>query len=328
MIATLISSAAIVLLLMGLFAPFETLGWWAGWYGEKPGDRKLLSDAPIPSSEAKVFVVYLTGIGGTSPTEYSKFEYGLLDGLAEHIQGGEIVDDVFPYATSNQALTGQRVFSWFWRRLRGLRGRGRLSAIAFLINIRNLWQVLVSSDNRFGPLYNYAMAQHVLGKLLEHGYRMQSGVPIALIGYSGGGQIAVGAAPLLKETTRAPVHVVSLGGVMSSSENIMDLDSLTHLYGANDKTQRLGSIMFPQRWPFLPWTSWNRARREGIITRVLVGPMVHTGERSYLDPVAKMEDGQSYLDKTLEVITTAVRTQMGREGAAQDTLGGDTHRAR
>lgn len=319
MIATLITSAAIVLVAMGLFAPFETLGWWAGWYGEKPGEDKLPGEANIPGSEAKVFVVYLTGIGGTSPTEYSRFEHGLLDGLAAHIPDGEMVDDVFPYAASNRALTGQRVFSWFWRRLKGLRGRGRLSTIAFLINIRNLWQVLVSSDARFGPLYNYAMAQHVLGKLIEHGYPRRSGIPIALIGYSGGGQIAVGAAPLLKEATRAPVHVVSLGGVMSSSENIMDLDSLTHLYGANDVTQRLGYIIFPQRWPFLPWTSWNRARRDGIITRVLVGPMVHTGPKSYLDPVTQMENGQSYLARTLEAITAAVNLQTKREDAPEDT---------
>lgn len=170
MIATLITSAVIVLMVMGLLAPFETLGWWAGWYGEKPGEAAMPSGAQPASSEAKVFVVYLTGIGGTSPTEYSRFEHGLLDGLAMQIPDGKIVDDVFPYAASNKALTGQRVFSWFWRRVRGLRGRGRISAIAFLINIRNLWQVLVSSDQRFGPLYNYAMAQHVLGKLLAHGY--------------------------------------------------------------------------------------------------------------------------------------------------------------
>lgn len=94
----------------------------------------------------------------------------------------------------------------------------------------------------------------------------------------------------------------------------MEIDSLTHLYGANDKTQRLGYVMFPQRWPFLPWTSWNRARRDGIITRELVGPMVHTGPKGYLDPITELENGQSYLDRTLEVIASAVSRQIGSSG--------------
>ena len=153
MIATLVSSAIVVLVLMGLFAPFETLGWWAGWYGEKPGERGLPGQAKVLNSEAKQFVVYLTGIGGTSPTEYNKLEQGFLNALEQRLPDAELVDDVFPYASSNQALTGQRVFSWFWRRLENLKGHGALGAVGFLINIRNLWQVLVSSDDRFGPLY-------------------------------------------------------------------------------------------------------------------------------------------------------------------------------
>lgn len=307
MITTLVTSAVLALILMGLFAPFETLGWWAGWYGEKPGERGLPRQPDLAPSEAKQFVVYLTGIGGTSPTEYSGLEQAFLTELRLRLPEVELVDDVFPYAASNKALTGERVFSWFWRRLRGLRGRGVAGTIAFLINIRNLWQVLVSSDDRFGPLYNYATAQHVLGKLLKHGYRMGSGIPITLIGYSGGGQIAVGAAPLLEEAARAPVHVISLGGVMSSNEAILDLDSLTHLYGAKDSTQRLGYVMFPQRWPFFPWTSWNKARKAGIIKKVLIGPMVHTGPNGYLDSETELENGQSYLERTLETMSELIQ---------------------
>lgn len=312
MIGTLTTSAIVALILMGLFAPFETLGWWAGWYGEKPGERGLPKGSEQPASKAKQFVVYLTGIGGTSPTEYSELEQTFLKELKRRLPEVELVDDVFPYAASNKALTGERVFSWFWRRLRGLRGRGVAGTVAFLINIRNLWQVLVSSDDRFGPLYNYATAQHVLRKLLEHGYSLGSGIAITLIGYSGGGQISTGAAPLLEEATRAPVHVISLGGVMSSNEDILEIDSLTHLYGTKDSTERLGYFIFPQRWPFLPWTAWNKARKAGIIKRVHIGPMVHTGPKGYLDPEAKLENGQSYLDKTLETITATLEHTKGK----------------
>ena len=308
MIVTLIVSAAAVLVFMGVFSPFETLGWWAGWYGERPGERELPPD--VPETRAGQFVVYLTGIGGTSPTEYDALEQNFLAELKARLSSSEpateLVDDVLPYASNNKALTGERGFSWFWRRLRNLKGHGAVGAISFLINIRNLWQVLVSSDSRFGPLYNYATAQHVLGKLLAHGYPLGLGVPITIIGYSGGGQIAVGAAPLLEESTAAPVYVISLGGVMSSGENIPKLGGLTHLYGAKDSVQRLGYLFFPGRWPFLPWTAWNRARKAGIITKVPLGPMVHTGAGGYLDPEAKLKNGQSYLDKTLDVMTELI----------------------
>ena len=305
MITTLVIGAVAALFVMGLFAPFETLGWWAGWYGEKPGERETLVTPDNPESKAK-FVVYLTGIGGTSPTTYSALEQGLLRALAKKLPDAELVDDVFPYAANNKALTGERVFGWFWRRLDSFRGRGAASVITSLINLRNFWQVLVSSDSRFGPLYNYATTQHVLGKLLSHGYRIGSGAPITLIGYSGGGQIAVGVAPLLEEATKARVHIISLGGVMSSNENILEVDSLTHLYGAKDSVQRLGYIMFPQRWTFFSWTPWNRARKRGIIRRVLVGPMVHTGKKGYLDPDTRLENAQSYLDKTVNLIVSLV----------------------
>lgn len=305
MIATLIVSAAAVLALMGLFAPFETLGWWAGWYGERPGERGL-PKPDVPVSGAQQFVVYLTGIGGTSPEAFDKLEQNFLAELKVRLTDAEVVDDALPYAASNRALTGQRVFSWFWRRLQSLGGHGAVGAISSLINIRNLWQVLVSSDNRFGPLYNYATAQHVLERLLEHGYPLGQGVPIILIGYSGGGQIAVGAAPLLARSAEAPVRVVSLGGVMSSGETISQLGSLTHLYGAKDSVQRLGYLFFPGRWPFLPWTAWNRARKAGVISRIPLGPMVHTGAGGYLDPDAQLDTGQSYLDRTLGVITELI----------------------
>ena len=307
MVASLVTVAMVALVVAGICAPYETLGWWAGWYGDTPGPsgKLVLKDKTEPSS-AGHFVVYLTGIGGTSPTEYSGLEQTFLKRLEAELPDAELVDDLFPYSPANRALTGQRVFGWFWRRLYGLRGRGGLSLIAFLINVRNLWQVLVSSDNRFGPLYNYATSELVFAHLLDHGYPFGAGVPVTLIGYSGGGQIATGAAPLLKQTLKAPVHVISLGGVMSSEEGLLELDSLTHLYGDRDGTQRLGAIFFPQRWPVMTHSPWNRARREGIVRRVRLGPMGHTGKNGYLDGAANLADGQSYLDKTVSVIADLV----------------------
>lgn len=313
MIATFFLAIFVALILMGLLAPFETLGWWGGWFGnniEEEFSETALQAKAAPTSNAQQFMVYLTGIGGTSATEYSPLETRLLAELKISLPEVQIVDDVFPYSSGNRALTGSRVFAWFWRFLRDVKGHGRFGMIGFLINIRNLWQVLVSSDRRFGPVYNTASTQMIYKKLLEHGYPVHSGIPITLLGYSGGGQISTGAAPLLEQAIRAPVHVISLGGVMSSSQYLYKLYSLTHLYGSKDSTQRLGYILFPARWPFFPWTAWNKARQAGIIQRILIGPMVHTGPKGYLDPETKLEDGQSFLTKTTTVITDIVKRQL------------------
>jgi pimeloyl-ACP methyl ester carboxylesterase len=197
-------------------------------------------------------------------------------------------------------------FAWAWRLFANLRGRRLVGYLSFLINFRNLWQVLVSSDDLFGPLYNYASAELILNKLTAHSYQKGSGLPITLIGYSGGGQISLGAAPFIKEALQAPTHVISLGGVMSSNGGILELDSLTHLYGRRDNVQRLGFILFPQRWSVLKYTPWNQARQRGIIRTLFVGPMNHTGRKGYLDDDATIGQ-KTFLQHTVVTMQTLIR---------------------
>jgi hypothetical protein len=303
----LLTAALIALLLAGVLAPLETFGWWAGWYGDKLLDKPL---PPVNTHKQKHrhYVVFLTGIGGIAPEQHTAREKVFLEHLQAALPEAELIDDIFPYSSSNRALTGQRFFAWAWRIVANLRGRRLVGYLSFLINFRNFWQVLVSSDDRFGPLYNYATADLVLNKLAAHGYTIGSGIPVTLIGYSGGGQIASGAAPFIKEAVGAATHVIALGGVMSSNEGILELDSLSYLYGKADKVQRLGYIFFPQRWPLLTYTAWNHARHLGIIQRVFMGPMNHTGRKGYLDKESYFE-GKSFLDHTVAKITNLIRQQ-------------------
>ena len=84
------------------------------------------------------------------------------------------------------------------------------------------------------------------------------------------------------------MHIISLGGVTGSNSGILELDSLTQLYGDKDVTQRLGYLLFPQRWPRLRFTPRNRARRD-IIRYVAMGPMTHTGRNPSPTIPAKAE---------------------------------------
>ena len=65
---------------------------------------------------------------------------------------------------TNRALTGQRTFARIWRWILARKIAGR-KLVGFLINVRNLWQVVVSADRRYGPMYNEGSAELFLAGL-------------------------------------------------------------------------------------------------------------------------------------------------------------------
>ena len=290
--------------LAGVLSPLEALGWWAGWYkGDLDAPQEGLKDA---AEDADAYVIFLSGIHSVSGEAYAPREVAFLERLEARLPR-VVVEDVFPYSVLNRALTGQRVFSWLWRwnLNRKLHGPG---LAGFMINVRNLWQVAVSADRRYGPIYNQGTTEILLAGLVHHGYRVGSGVPVTLIGYSGGGQIAVGASPYLKEALGgAPISVITLGGVISADPGILSLDGLYYLYGSRDGVQRIGALLSARRWPFVPFSPWSRAKEAGIIHLIKTGAQTHTGPGSYLDAEDFLPDGRSQLDATLDVVTDVVR---------------------
>lgn len=304
MLTTLLAVALLALLIAGALAPLETLGWWAGWYG--PSRDAWRAGAPPEGAPPprERYLVFLSGIHSVSDETQAGREIALLERLAVRFPALEIVQ-VFPYSVTNRALTGQRVFSWFWRWLhdRKLSGRTLAGLTSQLINLRNVWQVLVSADRRYGPLYNQGSAELIARTLLERGYDPELRAPVTLIGYSGGAQIAAGAAPHLRALLRGPVEVISLGGVLSSDPGLLEIERLYLLNGRRDRVQRLGSLLFPGRWALLGHSSWNRADAQGRIVRVDMGPADHTGRWGYFDEDAPLPDGRSYLALTLDVVS-------------------------
>jgi hypothetical protein len=313
-----VALAALVFLFAGVLSPFEALGWWAGWYGREPDELEATSAdgaaAAPPPETPRHYVVFLSGINSVSGEAFAEREIAFLARLKRALPETVLVDDLFPYSVTAQPLTGSRVFARFWRwaLARKLSGPG---LAGFLINLRNLWQVAVSADSRYGPMYNQGSAQMILGGLKRHGYHVSTQgrqpAPVLLIGYSGGGQIAVGAAPHLKKIIGAPVTVISLGGVMSADPGLLSLERLYHLYGTRDNVQRLGNIFFPGRWPFIP-SPWKSAKARGIIKLIPMGPMDHTGPGGYLDDQRHLADGRSYLEVTTQTIVKLVRADERR----------------
>jgi hypothetical protein len=102
-----------------------------------------------------------------------------------------------------------------------------------------------------------------------------------------------------------------LGGIFDSDPGLLALTHLYHLYGDNDRSHYL-SYIAPGRWPFFPASAWNRARRQGLVTQINLGPAGHTGRGGYLDPYTNLPDGRPMVDRTVQVIAEIVgQTALG-----------------
>jgi hypothetical protein len=138
-------------------------------------------------------------------------------------------------------------------------------------------------------------------------------MPLYLVGYSGGGQIAAGVVPYLKKMLGAPITVISLGGVVGAEPGITDAEHFYHLYGRRDGVQRIGWLLSPSRWSIhnkidlLPRSPWHQAKREGKITFIYMGNMRHNGRQGYLDDEFALEDGgKTNIEVTVDAVARLV----------------------
>ncbi len=269
-----------------------------------PSHQATLSPSPphplIPSS----YLVYFSGVGDISDVYQSRYEDELLAAVAARVPNLVVITDVFGFSVDNLSLTSQRRLGWFWSWVSHVRLRKNspLKRMGLLINLRNILHISVSADARYGPVYNYSVAEMTLQSLVRHGYKLGSGAPVALMGFSGGGQIALATALYVGATLRAPVQVIGMGGIMNASPSLGAITRLTLLYGKGDHVQALSDSIFPARWPLFKNSAWNRALRAGKIRRICLGPMGHTKRNSYLDGAVHLPDGRSYRDVTADAI--------------------------
>ena len=298
----------VLLLVAAVLAPLGALRWYAGW-GKPPAKAspEPLHTAPVTQcTEAQRYLVYLSGIDDVSSGSLEDEELHLLNRLASVLPDTTIIHDIFSFSVDNVDLTQQwlgRFWQWCHQRKSS---KGRFALFGQLINVRNLLQVAVSADRRYGPIYNYGTAGTIARTLLLHGYRVGSGKPITLLGYSGGGQIALGSAKYLHATLEAPIHVISLGGVINSDRSLETIARLDHLYGEHDYVQRAGAVIFPARWPLARYSRWNKALAAGVIQMVDMGPIAHNGAQGYFSAAATLPDGTSHLEHTVAVVRQLV----------------------
>ncbi|WP_416674217.1 CAAX protease [Egbenema bharatensis] len=303
----------IALVVAGLLAPLETLGWWAGWYDDEVDTTVNAGELAQPVANPKEisrYVVYLDGIG-KSTFEYLPDIEDFLNGLAPTLpEDVALVRGIMPYSVMNNPLVEDRPLAFLWKLADRNRYDNPADLLGLLVNLRNVLIVGVSADRRYGPLYNQGIAQVVFNGLLKNGYQLGSGIPVTLIGYSGGGQMACACAPFLKKALRAPIDVISLGGVISANCNFLALEHLYHLSGQKDSVERIGAVMFPGRWKWLPLSYWNRAKRRGKISFFDMGDVGHQVPGGILDPKLVLSDGRSSLQHTIDTINGILKEEI------------------
>ncbi|HAJ38353.1 MAG TPA: hypothetical protein DCL15_22005 [Chloroflexi bacterium] len=308
MITYLLIGVFLLLFVTAALAPLESLNWWAGWTreGEKKGPTELSEAEAAANNEAEpdFYVIYLSGIGAISGDSFPEEEYPFLHGLEERLATAKVITDVYPYSVTNNGLTGQRQLAWLWRRIEKLRFKNPNSVLSLLVNLRNALQMLVSADRRYGPVYNLGIANEIYRVLREKGYRPENKRPIILLGWSGGGQISIGAASYLAALP-SPLYVISLGGMLSDDPGLEKLTHLWHLYGVADPLQALGGVLYAGRWPILPNSPWNQAMANGRIDIICLGAYTHNGKGNYFDMETKLPNdarGRTHGEKTLDMI--------------------------
>lgn len=314
------------LILFALWAaltPFETLGWWAGWFGDT-----IYHDVIPPAGgvrqahpNATSYVVFLSGIGRVSGQTLSYRETTFLQELARRLPDAVIFDDVFPYSVNNRALTGQPILAGYWRWALNHKLHGS-PLIGYLINIRNLAQIGTALDRRYAPLYNQAVAEVLLDSLLGYQYDPERETPVFLIGYSGAATLAIGAITYLREWIRGPVYLISLGGVFGSDRGLLAAEHAYHLQGTHDRAQ-IWRFVLPGRWPIYASSEWNRALRQQRVTIIPMPGMGHTGRGGYLDVKPAPDGGALYVQRTAEVISAIIRRHSAPRMATGPTTGAE-----
>lgn len=308
LLGTVLLGAVILLCVTAALAPFESLGWWAGWYGGQatppvPGQVPTASASVAPSPHDH-FLVYLSGIGAIDPTAILQEELDWGHLALRRIPQTTFVPDVYPYSVTNTGLGAQRVFSRLWNYLEQRRLKNPYDLLQFLINIRNLFQVAISADRRYGPIYNLGVAKEIVKALQLRGYELGSGKPVTLLGFSGGAQVALGASSFLKPMLNAPIRIISIGGVMSDDIGVMAMDKLYHMWGDLDPLHGLGEKLYAGRCPIFPNSDWNQALAAGKIEFVNMGPMHHNGATNYFSWTAFTPQGQAHAVATIDMINT------------------------
>ena len=283
----------LVIAIAGIYSLVSQFAFWEGWLEGLPQPAEFFAEAgrqaqlaaepgpgmAHPRGTHRRFLVYLDGIHQVErdhPPRITDF----LNALEQALPGDTcLMRGLDSYTVMPGALVEEAGSTWFWRRVFALQEHHRHWLVqlvcAVLVQGNNVIKVGISSDRRYGPILNYELALKISLRLTEMGY--QPGCELVLLGYSGGGEMALGVADYLRRLCEAPVRIITCCGVFSGNQVVERVERIHTLVGSRDPVAAFGQIAYPGRSPLLPLSNWNRARRQGLVERVLIPGMTHNG---------------------------------------------------
>jgi len=274
----------------GVISVSSQFAFWSGWLGGLPQPADLFAETAGGSTgdgQASCTIVYLDGIHQSErdhPPRVAAFLALLESRLPAHMR---LFKGLETYTVTPARLADDIGGSWFWRRLFALQEHhpnGLISLLsAVLVQANNVIKVGISSDRRYGPILNYELALKVAQRLAEQGFRPGHdhggrSQELVLLGYSGGGEMALGMADYLRRICRCPVRIMTFCGVFSGNQLLEQVGTITTVVGDRDPVAAFGRIAYPGRSPLLPLSNWNRAVARGQVQRHCIDGLSHNGQ--------------------------------------------------
>lgn len=299
--------AAAGLLVLFCLSPLETLRWWPS--AGRDRTREVVAGPARDGNGDDLpdrFVVFLSGVGDVDPKSGVKeHEEWLLSAIEDELPGVRVVRDVFPYAVEQRdavnAATGG-----FWSIAERLPSGARKLVRKAVLQSRNVGQALISADPRYGPAFHADLTRKVWKALREEGYRQGSGVPVTILGYSGGAQMGLGVSWLLA-LLHVECSVIGLGGVYTDDRGFSTIEHFTDIRGTSDPLWWSGPIVSPGRWPINVWSTYRMARRAGRVTKVTLEGVQHHSGGGYFDRDSHVPDGRTHAEASRDAVVEALR---------------------
>jgi len=292
-------------LIEALLARFEVMIYAAGW---RTPVKHLPARIPYARGAAATpaphsYLVYLDGIGKRrfgDTRDGGQLVHAILDTAPEF----RVLGQIQPYSPLAVPLGSRPIWVWLRRR------------IGIVLFLHNVVQVFVAADRRYRPLYNQAVGVQISDQLRQAGYVPDSGVPVVLLSYSGGAQVATGAAAELRAQLRAPLILINVGGFHNGANSLAGVYRVHELTSRFDRISRVGRWVFPQRWRIAWFGSWNRALRNGEVHVHGLEPATHVGPRSYISAATVLPDGRTPLERTTQLVVSIIRSDVAALHAA------------
>lgn len=291
--------AAVLLLvpIAGIVSLVSQYAFWEGWLAGLPDPASLFPDAARlpPDSPAdpatppslaggtppRGYVIYLDGIHQYSfdhPPRVTAFLAALEQRLGPAMA---LLRGFETYTVMPVPLAEDRGGAWFWRRLFALQEEHPQAWVraltAALVQANNIIKVGISSDRRYGPIGHYELALRIAQRLAAAGFHPAQGAGLVLLGYSGGAEMAFGAADYLQRLCPVPLRVVTVCGVFSGNHPLQRVEAIGTVVGSRDPVAAFGRVAYPARAALAPFSPWRRALRRGQVARRTIAGMGHNG---------------------------------------------------